>query len=334
MTLLGVLEDDEYLPGHGVLVIRDRHAPDAGEPQGHALLGELATDALSGTIATAGDGWVHGRAGDPGQAVRLEAHDGPPRIALAEWEDVVETPFHSRTGRLAFADLTGGEDEGTLELGRRGLFRARIARRAATDGEEGDVWLLQFWPCADPGLPRWVRRTRPAIGSPDPGWQLVLGYPVLEVAHFAAGYGPPPPESWLDEPLRGDPPDAALCAQLGGTPPESPRDAIELLVAAGVLVPDGTRHRFAERPPSAAERLDLPGRLATQVERAAAHTRYCRVAADLTSVAAWGHPAPVDDLAERLLIPPGEVPGLLAYATTRYVEPVEGGIVARPRLRS
>ncbi|MEV6825240.1 hypothetical protein [Amycolatopsis sp. NPDC051102] len=332
MTLLGVLEDDEYLPDHGVLVIRDRHVSDAAEPWGNELLGELATDALSGTIATAGDGWVHGRAGDPYQAVRLEAHDEPPPVVLAEWEDVVETPFHSRSGRLAFASLTGGEYEGTLDLGRRGLFRARVARRAAAAGEEGDVWLLQFWPCdGDPGLPRWVKRTRPAVDAPDPGWQLVLGYPVMEVAYFAAGYGPPRPESWLDEPLRGDPPDAAICAQLGVTPPQSPREAIELLVAAGVLVPDGTRHRPAERAPSAADRLDLPGRLATQVEQAAAHARYAWVAADLTLVAAWGHPAAVDDLAERLLIPAGDVPGLLAYAATRYVEPVDGGIVARPR---
>lgn len=27
-------------------------------------------------------------------------------------------PFHSRTGRLPFASLTGGEHESTLELGR------------------------------------------------------------------------------------------------------------------------------------------------------------------------------------------------------------------------
>ncbi|WP_329057919.1 hypothetical protein [Amycolatopsis sp. NBC_01480] len=46
MTLLGVLEDDEYLPDHGVLVIRDRHAADEVEPWGHELLGELATDAF------------------------------------------------------------------------------------------------------------------------------------------------------------------------------------------------------------------------------------------------------------------------------------------------
>ncbi|MET9002059.1 hypothetical protein [Amycolatopsis sp. NPDC004169] len=96
-----------------------------------------------------------------------------------------------------------------------------------------------------------------------------------------------------------------------------------------MLDPDGTGFRLPERPPSAAERLGLPDRLATQIEQAAAHARYCWVAADLTLIAAWGHPRPVDDLADRLLIPSDDVPGLLAYAATRYIEPVDGGIVAR-----
>jgi hypothetical protein len=57
-----------------------------------------------------------------------------------------------------------------------------------------------------------VRRTRPALFAPDPGWQQVLGYPVMSVAWIAAGFGPPRPDSWLDEPLPGDPPDAVICA--------------------------------------------------------------------------------------------------------------------------
>ena len=103
---------------------------------------ELATSALSGTIATAGDGWLHGTAGDPYQAVRLEAHDAEPAIVLAEWDDVVETPFHSRTGAVRLGYLTGGEFDDTLDLGHRGLFGVRVARRAAEPGEEGDVWLV------------------------------------------------------------------------------------------------------------------------------------------------------------------------------------------------
>ena len=332
MTLLGILEDDEYLPEYGTLVVRDRYAADGLEPLENELLGELATEALSGTVATAGDGWVHGHAGDPFQAVRLEAHDALPSVVFDDWEDVVESPFHSRSGRVALGLLTGGEHDGTLELGRRGLFRVRVARRAAAEGEEGDVWLMQFWPSAGPGLPHWVRRTRPALFAPDPGWQQVLGYPVMSAAWAAAGYGPPRPESWLDEPLRGDPPDAAICAQLGVDRPVSHRDAVALLVAAGVLVADGDGYRLAEHPPLAAERLSLPEGLAAQVERAAASARYTWAAADLTSIAAWGDPAPAGDLAERLLVAPDEVPGLLAYAVSdRLVQRVGEGIVALPR---
>ncbi|MDX3189812.1 hypothetical protein PV458_15520 [Streptomyces sp. MN03-5084-2B] len=334
MTLLAVLEDDEYLPEYGTLVVRDRHRADGVEPLDNELLGELATEALSGTVATAGDGWVHGHAGDPFQAVRLEAHDAPPSVVLDDWEDVVESPFHSRSGRVALGFLTGGEHDETLELGRRGLFRVRVARRAAAAEEEGDVWLVQFWPCAEAGLPRWVRRTRPALFRPDPGWQQVLGHPVMSAGWTAAGYGPPRPDSWLDEPLQGDPPDAAICAQLGFEPPVSQRDAVALLVAAGVLVTDGDGYRLAERPPLATDRLVLPESLAAQVARSAAGARYTWAAADLASVAAWGDPAPADDLAERLLVAPDEVPGLLDHAVSDHlVRRAGGGIAALPRRR-
>ncbi|WIX98319.1 hypothetical protein QRX60_30150 [Amycolatopsis mongoliensis] len=332
MALLEAYEDDEYLPEYGTLVVRDRYDPEGLEPLGNELLAEFATDALSGTVATAGDGWVHGHAGDPFQAVRLEAHDAPPSFVLDEWEDVVETPFHSRSGRIALGYLTGGEDDAGLELGRRGLFRARVARRAAVDGEEGDVWLMQFWPSADPGLPRWVRRTRPAMSAPGSGWHEVLGYAVMDVAWRAAGYGPPRPDGWLDESLQGDPPDAAICAQLGVERPESQRDAVALLVAAGVLVSEGDGYRLAEPQPRAAERLDLPDLLAARVGQAADRTRFTWAAADLASVAAWGGPALSGDLAERLLVAPGDLPALLAHATaTGLVQQVEGGIAVLPR---
>jgi hypothetical protein len=332
VTLLEACEDDEYLPEFGTVVVRDRHAADGADPLENGLLGELATDALSGTVATAGDGWVHGFAGDPFQAVRLEAHDAAPSFVAEEWEDVVESPFHSRSGRIALGFLTGGEHEPGLELGRRGLFRVRVARRAAADGEEGDVWLMQFWPSAAPGLPRWVRRTRPAVSAPDSGWREVLGYAVMEVAWGAAGYGPPRADTWLDEPLRGDPPDAAICAQLGVAPPGSARDAVALLVSAGVLVPENGGHRLAEQPPLAAERLDLPGPLAARVRQASDRARYTWVASDLANVAAWGDPAPLGDLAERLLLAPGDLPGLLAHAEAAgLIQRVEGGIKARPR---
>ncbi|MFI5615056.1 hypothetical protein [Amycolatopsis sp. NPDC051903] len=144
MTLLGFCEDDEYLPDHGTVVLRDVHRADGLPALGNELLGELATTALSGTVATAGDGWLHGTTGDPYQAIRWEAHDGPPGVRLGDWEEVVETPFHSRSGIVSLAKLTGGTYGDELDLGAKGLFRVRVCRKTAEDGEAGDVWLIQF----------------------------------------------------------------------------------------------------------------------------------------------------------------------------------------------
>ncbi|RBM22910.1 hypothetical protein DI005_04530 [Prauserella sp. PE36] len=168
MALLGVHEDAEYLPEYGTVVVRDEW-PAGGESSPeheNALLGELATEALAGTIATAGDGWLHGHAGDPYQSVRLEAHDAEPPAAGDEWDDVVETPFRSRAGAVALGLLTGGTYDGALELGARGPFRARVSRRPAEEDEEGDVWLVQFWPApTTQEPPRWLRRGRPALSG-------------------------------------------------------------------------------------------------------------------------------------------------------------------------
>ena len=238
MTLRGILEDGEYLPEYGAVVIRDSHAEDGLPPLPNELLHELATNALSGTLATAGDGWLHGTAGDPYQVVRLEVHDAEPAPQLDEWEDVVETPFRSRSGRVALGLLTGGEFGEVLELGERGFFRVRVARRAAEEGEEGDVWLVQFWPSA-PVSPHWVKRSRPAV------------------------------------------------------PPAEP---------AGQIEPSATR------------------------------ARYIWLAADLTCVAAWGDPAPLEDLAERLLVPREEIPPLLAYAASdKLIRHDVDGLRALPR---
>lgn len=145
MTLLGFSEEDEYLPDYGTIVLRDVYRDSSVPVLGNDLLGESATNALSGTVATAGDGWLHCTANDPWQAVRCEAHDGPPELRLEEWEDVVESPFHSRSGAVSLALLTGGATGDQLNLGAQGLFRTRICRKPAEPGEEGDVWLIQFW---------------------------------------------------------------------------------------------------------------------------------------------------------------------------------------------
>ncbi|WP_152551998.1 hypothetical protein [Actinokineospora spheciospongiae] len=128
MGMLGMVEDDEYLPEYGTLVVRDGVGGDR-LPEAGGLLGELETSALSGELATAGDGWLHGSTGDPYQEVRLEAHDGAPAVELGEWEDVLVTPYRSRTGSVGLGSLTGGVCGDELDLGRNGLFEVRVARR-------------------------------------------------------------------------------------------------------------------------------------------------------------------------------------------------------------
>ncbi|WP_409465023.1 hypothetical protein [Amycolatopsis sp. GA6-003] len=338
MTLLGFREEDEYLPDYGTIVLRDLRR-DGGVPAlDNALLGELATNALSGTVATAGDGWLHGTANDPWQAVRCEAHDGPPELRLEAWEDVVESPFHSQSGVVSLGLLTGGTYDEELNLGAKGLFRVRVCRKPAEAGEEGDVWLIQFWPAPDgPEPPRWLKRTRAAVHQEDPGWQQVLGYYVIEVSWYFTLVGLPRQDGWLDEPLPGDPPSESVCAQLGFDPPRTRRDAIPLLVAAGLLVEDGSGGFSAGTPRRATEVLDLPADLAAQLDAAAVRAAYAWLAADLVSVAAWSNPARVDEVAALLAVPEETVGPLLDYAVRDKLVRRENGVVTplpRPPLRT
>jgi Family of unknown function (DUF6042) len=222
-------ENDEYLPEYSTLVLRDaldgaaRQAPQV-TPAGGELLGEYATDALSaGTIARAGNGWLHGLAGDGYHRVRLEVHDHAPADDRSAWDDVVETPYRSATGSMGLTHVTSGWAKADLDLGAPGVYRARVSRRPADDG--GDVWRVQFWP--QPGVPeppRWLDRHGPATASGRSGWEDVLGYEAAELtwAVRAAAAGEPEgvtvgrievwgaehqrPAAWLDEPLWPAPP--------------------------------------------------------------------------------------------------------------------------------
>ncbi|MGW4399830.1 hypothetical protein ACWEHA_31465 [Amycolatopsis nivea] len=337
MTLLGFSEEDEYLPDYGTIVLRDAYRDSSAPALGNELLGELATNALSGTVATAGDGWLHCTAGHPWQAVRCEAHDEPPELRLEAWEDVVESPFHSRSGAVSLGLLTGGAGGDELNLGAKGLFRARVCRKPAEAGEEGDVWLIQFWPSPDgPEPPRWLKRTRAALHPEDPGWQQVLGYHLIEVSWYFSLVGMARPDGWLDEPLPGEPPSDTVCARLGVDPPRTRRDAIPLLVAAGLLVEDGAGGYSAGTPRRATEVLDLPADLAARLDAGAVRAVYILLAADLVSIAAWSAPAHVKDVAALLAVPEETVEPLLEYAVSDKLIRRENDTVAalpRPPLR-
>lgn len=316
MALLGFYEDDEYLPEYGTIVIRQRH-PTESLP--NTLLHELATNALFGTVATAGDGWLHLQADDAFQTVRLEAHDVAPPLEPAEWEDVVELPFHSGSGVVAVDTLTGCDSDALLHLATRGFFRVRVARRAADGGEEGDVWSVWFWPVSGQPLPPcWLKRTRAAVQNPNSGWEQVLGRSVFEVLWSLTGRGPTGPDGWLDEPLP-EPTESlrSACAQLGAALPTIRRGTTELLSAAGLLLDrDDGGYRLAENPPLVTDVVRLPTELARKIEADALRSRYIRLASDLTCVAAWQNPARVDGLAELLNIPGEEVEPLLRYAVS------------------
>jgi hypothetical protein len=163
--VLRSVEEDEYQPVYSLLVVRDvgrRVQPrSVGE-----LLEEHATNVKScGSIARAGDGWLEAAASSEYQAVRLEAHDSPPAADHGDWADVVETPYASM-GEVGLMLLTWSPVANPLELGPSGLYRVRVARRPAREGE-GDVWRLQFWPvAAPPEAPRWFVRSQPFLGKP------------------------------------------------------------------------------------------------------------------------------------------------------------------------
>ncbi|WP_370949623.1 DUF6042 family protein [Amycolatopsis sp. cg5] len=329
------IEDDEYLPDHGTVVVRDVWVP-GEEPlpeHDNPLLGEYATDALSGTVATAGDGWLHGTAGDPYQRVRLEAHDHAPPLKLHGWEEVLESPYRCRSGLVGLGLLTGGTHDAALALGGRGMFRARVSRKPADD--EGEIWLIQFWPDTGSEPPRWLARTREPIHRPRAGWQAVVGYQIMEMAWLLPLPDVPRPAGWLDGPIPAE--DHRLhslddvCTQLGVATPATRREAIPLLLAAGLLTQDGGGYASVAAPPAAATVLDLPPEAVATLDDSAARDRYTRIAGDLTMTAAWSDPAPISELAERLLIPENEVLNVVTFAEGRLIARDGDTVTALPR---
>ncbi|HEX2771338.1 MAG TPA: DUF6042 family protein, partial [Micromonosporaceae bacterium] len=134
-----------------------------------------------GTIACATAGELEGNSRDGYHVVRLEVHNSAPSDDGRDWDDVVETPYFSRAGSVGLTMMTDGLGPAQLDLGGPGLFRVRVARRPG--GDDGDTWLLRFWPSAEPAEPPvWLVRSAPAVRPGDPGWSSVLDYEVLLVA--------------------------------------------------------------------------------------------------------------------------------------------------------
>jgi hypothetical protein len=172
MTLLGTYEDGDYRAEFNTLVIRGfwpGGVAGTGELRhlNLPLLAERASAAgAKGDVARAGAGWVLGSAAAHAHVV-LEAHDGPPGVEPGAWSDVMETPFLTSRGEIKLTHARGDDSPWSLKLARPGLHRLRVFRRRTSDGHR---WLLQFWPVAgSPEPPRFLARSRPAVGSGRPG---------------------------------------------------------------------------------------------------------------------------------------------------------------------
>ncbi|HEU5028360.1 MAG TPA: hypothetical protein VFV01_25830 [Spirillospora sp.] len=225
MTLLGTYEDGDYRAEFGALAVRGfwpAGVGGTGELR-HLNLPLLAEEAFAAgarsDVARAGAGWVLGTAAAHAH-VRLEAYDAAPGRGAAGWNDVMETPFLTSRGEIKLTHGRVDESPWNLKLARPGLHRLRVLRRRTSDGHR---WLLQFWPVTgSPEAPRFLARSRPAVGTDRPGHGDKrfgpLAMDVLSVALWSPGRH-----------TR-----AALAERLLATP-EQIREALRYLTRRGML---------------------------------------------------------------------------------------------------
>src|SRR3569833_186447 len=214
MPLVRVIEDHDYWPEYGTLVIRDVPRPDQVRHRLGELLAEHAVDTQpSGSFARAGDGWIEGVASGSRHTVRIEVYDAPPDDDdLSKWDDVVETPFAS-SGVASLALVVDGLIGEPIKLGPPGVYRVLFARRPVAAGDDPEGWpceyRLRFWPVlAPPEPPRWLRRTallvdgRPANarGAFDGSYRRAITAIVM-LALWAAESATPVTLGWLADRL-------------------------------------------------------------------------------------------------------------------------------------
>ncbi|WP_432893666.1 DUF6042 family protein [Kribbella sp. CA-245084] len=346
MGVLGRRGDDHYMPDSGILVVLDvRDSMDHEETsdnEAHPV----------GSIGRSGNGWLYVAGGDGPCVVQLQAHDDPPSDeGLDAWADLVEVPYQSPSGTVALSDLMGGPGEDHLKLGDPGLYRVRLAHRPLPptpppddedDLQPTDVWHLDFWPVTDVAEPpRWIRRSRPPVWAPDPGWGSVLGFQEIEVANVIEWFGRPDGlrvdeidawgadhhrgADWLDQPLRQGPPSrpewpslAELAGQVDVPEPTTRRELLPLYIALRMVSFDGLRYRAVEHPPSAEDVVQLPAQAVTFLKASRAVKQYTGYAADIVSVALWGGTEQtVASLAERTCASEDDVRATLEYAESR-----------------
>lgn len=339
------------MPESGILVVLDvrdaMHHEETSDNEAHPV----------GSIARSGNGWLYAAGGDGPCVVQLQANDDRPGDEDVDgWADVVEVPYQSPSGVVALSDLMDGPGEDHLTLGDPGGYRLRLAHRplpAEPPRDEDsltptDLWQLDFWPVsgeAEP--PRWIRRARPPVWAPDPGWGSVLGFQEIEVANVIEWAGKTDGLSaeeidawgadhyrgadWLDQPLRQGPrsrPDwpglAEIAGQVGVPEPTIRRELLPLYLALRMISFDGLRYRAAEHPPSAEDVVQLPAQAVTFLKASRAVKQYTGYAADIVSVALWGGTQQtIASLAERTSASEDEVRATLRYAESRGLLQIE-----------
>ena len=336
-----VFEEECHYPEFGTLTIRDAGdvEEDAGPFEQWGLAGQPC-----GTIARAGHGWLEGSSGDGPLVVRLEVHDTEPEAESAEWHDVMETPYRSRTGTVGLTTVTCGPGNNDLHLGPAGDYRVRVAAKPLPTSDS--LWTLRFWPVDTPTPPFWQRRHTPAVRPADPGWQNLRNssaadlLTVVSMARDEHGrtsldslsrwgeprFGGP---GWLDKPLpqkqNSDLDPTALAHRLGLSEPTSAHDVLTLLVAAGVLDEDNNGYRTHHPTPKPQDVLDLPPPRRAALEAAQDLDRYRSFTSDLLTIALWGGTKQTATaLSKRTLTPEFDVQATLSWAHRTDLLTVEG----------
>ncbi len=327
-TPIRSIETDEIRPDHGVLMVGDV-AP-AG--QASAVLSDRSPTgddpvyprrSSTGTIARSGPGWLQTSAEDTYNRVRLEVHGGPPPDDHGAWQAVVDVPYRSQTGWVALAGIMTSPRKPQLQLGEPGMYVVRVSMREARSHDQGQsqgpsndgqVWLLRFWPQANvTELPRWLVRNQAPTYTLHSIWDDALGWPAEHLAHkfrFAIearsdhtvtldqidavgrAWGEPP--GWLDRPIWPERPPARPLPPTGH--PDLDAQRVNQRAAAGP-----GRDEDAEQLAAAATQLKVA------VPRTPREVIPLLVAAGIIQPAdggaryQLGDPGPVD---KRLRIPP------------------------------
>ncbi len=339
----GIHEDDDHWPEFGTLTVRDTWLGDGDDgPFGQ----HDSRVQPCGTIVRTGHGWLEAAAGDGPVVVRMELHDSAPPEDTAEWADVVQIPYRSRSGAVGLTYVTGGPGNEHLRLAGPGPYRVRVCARSSADEDVEAVWRLCFWPVAGVEPPRWSARARPAVPAGDGGWRYLFGYHVTDLLFIARaardadgvttvdavrqwGEQHHRGAGWLDgplpEPVHGELDPADVAAQLGVPAPTSPRDLLTVFAAAGLLLATGDGYRWPDVEPKAQDVLDLPPARHVDLVKRQELDRFRSFASDLVSVALWGGARQtVAALAARTLVAEEDVRDTLDWAVRQGLLTVDG----------